>query len=115
VDEPSSISSLRFTLTLQAFLLLAVALRQIGVLHGSQDFQGTSEHAPIERLTVCPETAGWTSLSWIPGVGDALAKQMVLERSYLGVPLGPQQLPLFSGIGSVTAQNMPAWVVGPPR
>jgi len=115
VDALSSVSSYRFTLVLQAFLLSAVALRQISTLHRLQEPVNTPQHPFIERLVVCPETAGWTSLSWIPGVGDTQAKKMVLQRPRLGIPLGPKQLPLFSGIGAVTAQNMPTWVVDAPR
>ncbi len=48
-------------------------------------------------------------LSWLPGVGQYRAEQIVAERPQLQLPLTPERLALIPGVGQHTARQVRRW------
>jgi len=53
---------------------------------------------------------GWREFALLPGIGVGQARQMVLERARLGMPLTPDRLILLAGVGPAGAQEIKAWL-----
>ena len=91
-------------------LIVAIAAWRAFGLHPPQGLEGWTEPG-TGPPTLIPNLATDDSLrlSWLPGVGQYRAEQIVAERPLLQLPLTPPRLALIPGVGEHTARQVTRW------